>query len=364
MAGIYIHIPFCHSKCAYCDFFSRPNDNRHEELCRAIAKEWTLRHTEITSPPTTIYIGGGTPSIVDPRFLAHIVNSIDLSHVMEFTIEVNPEDVTSERVKIWTSLGVNRISMGVQSFVDDELRAVGRRHSATKAIEAYNTLRQCGINNISLDLIYGLPQQTNDSWLSSLNRLFELKPEHFSAYALSIEPGTRIYAQVKSGKFTPTDDYTIIAMYDSLIQKAKDNGYEHYEISNFGLPGCHSKHNSSYWDSTPYIGLGPAAHSFDGLVRRYNPNNITTYLSSIDENKVAYAIDDENDTDRINDIIFTRLRTAKGLDIDELPDSCQNQVLTAATHINPELLSINKRHLSIPEKSWLMSDAVIRDLMI
>ncbi len=380
MSGVYIHIPLCHSKCAYCDFYSRPGDQRADEICRGLAREFVLRRSELTADPRirTIYLGGGTPSILSPEQLAVALAPIPRNEVEEFTIEVNPEDVTEEKTSAWRHLGINRVSMGIQSFVDSELREVGRRHSASQATEAVDTLRRGGFDNISLDLIYGLPGQTLETWRYSVGKLLELHPEHFSAYALSYEEGTRLAARVAAGRLTPTDDDTIADMYELLTKAAAESAYKHYEISNYALEGRHSRHNSSYWDSTPYLGLGPGAHSFDGTIRRYNPSDTTAYLaamahpeqelnSSIDRDnraQLAFAlIDDEDDRDRLADVIFTRLRTAAGLPLELLDAEQVAKLLNAAKTLPPQHLINTGTHLRIPEHHWLISDAIIRHLL-
>lgn len=365
MSGVYIHIPLCHSKCAYCDFYSRPSENRHDRICSAIAAEFGLRRHELDADPAirTLYIGGGTPSILSPENLATAISSIPTENLTEFTIEVNPEDVTPEKVAAWRSLGINRVSMGVQSFVDRELEFVGRRHTAGDAMRAYEILRRGGFTNISLDLIYGLPLQTLESWQYSLDRLLALSPEHFSAYALSYEPGTRLYAMLVSGKLDPVDDDTVADMYDLLEVQAGEAGFLHYEISNFARPDFHSRHNSSYWDSTPYLGLGPAAHSFDSRLRRYNPSDTTRWLDAVERGESAAIVDPETDRDRLADIIFTRLRTAAGLPLALIPDEQRTQLLKA-TKKNPVGKLVNDGHrLYIPQKYWLISDSIIRTLL-
>lgn len=368
MSGVYIHIPFCHSKCAYCDFFSRPGVGRAGEVCHAIAEEFKRRVHELKADHEirTLYVGGGTPSILDVNDLATAIAPIPLGNVEEFTIEVNPEDVSLEKAQAWRRLGVNRVSMGVQSFYDEELRAVGRRHTAEQAKEAFCTLRRAGFDNISLDLIYGLPLQTEETWLGSLNALLDLRPEHFSAYALTYEHGTRLSAWVAAGKLTPTDDDTVANMYEMLTMVAKAIGYEHYEISNFALPVYRSRHNSSYWNSTPYLGLGPAAHSFDGKTRCYNPSEINAYLASLtdkDDKKIPAIVDEETERDSLADLIFTRLRTSEGLSLDILPPDARESLLAAAHTLPSNNIEITRTHLRIPEKHWLISNSIIMPLL-
>lgn len=349
MAGLYIHIPFCRAKCAYCDFYSGPlRGFEPEAYIEALHREFGARRNEVDEI-NTIYIGGGTPSTVSPELFATLLTQ----GVGERTVEVNPEDITPQYAEALLAAGANRVSMGIQSFNDAELRAVGRRHTASKAIEAYKQLREAGFDNISLDLIYGLPEQDLNSWKRNLETVLELKPEHLSAYLLSYEPGTRLEAMRRNGRISEASEETACQMYALLCEMTRKEGFNHYEISNFAQPNREAKHNSSYWDMTPYLGLGPGAHSFDGTLRRYNPSNLKAYM----ENPAGAAvIDEETDTNRFNDILITSLRTARGL--------------------SPELLSLKERakaeqlltatpdgRLRIAEADWLRSDAIILQLL-
>ena len=365
MAGLYVHIPFCHSKCAYCDFYSMPNAAKMEQLIDALAKEWELRRDEVDwSDTNTIYLGGGTPSIVPLHLLDKLIATFDINNVAEFTIEANPEDVTAEKAEAWRKMGINRISMGVQSLDDEQLRLIGRRHTATEAIEAVDAIKKAGFDNFSLDLIYGLPGQTLDSWRDSLLRLIDLQPCHLSAYMLSYEPGTRLTAMLKTGKVREADEETLIAMYDCLIEEARKAGYEHYEISNFAKPGRRAAHNSAYWDGTPYLGIGPSAHSYDGSQRRINPANLKQYLERIDAGEPAWVLDEENEDNRFNDMLITALRTAEGVDLETLPANRKSQLLKdAAPYVQSGDLTLTPTRLRFAERSWLISDSIMSALV-
>ena len=266
--GLYIHIPFCKSKCLYCDFYSRcGGDNLLVDYTAALIKEMQTRKMELKQAVSSTYIGGGTPSLMPVNLLKQIVDAINenftLSSDVEFTIEVNPDDITDEYCEAISSLGINRVSMGVQSFVDNELKRIGRRHTAQDAERAFRILRKY-FRNISIDLIFALPDQTLKSWNETIDKAIKLKPEHISAYALMYEEGTVLTKMRDIGKLKPTDDNIYADMYNMLASLMHEAGYGHYEISNFSLPGYESRHNSSYWQSQPYLGLGPAAHSYDG----------------------------------------------------------------------------------------------------
>ena len=362
MAGLYIHIPFCHSKCIYCDFYSMPNTERLDQFLEALPREYELRKNEIDEPFTTVYIGGGTPSIVSPDKLALLIRELPVHDAEEFTIEVNPEDVTAERIKAWRDLGINRISMGIQSFDDDELHAIRRRHSASDAMIAIDLLLEGGIDNISCDLIYGLPGQTSASWRRSLSQLLSYSLPHISAYCLSYEPGTALYARMNAGKISPTDDETLEEMYHHLCQEAAGAGYDHYEISNFALPGKRSRHNSSYWTGSPYLGLGPGAHSFDGKIRRFNPGNLSEYI----ESESITVVDEENEDERFNDLLITALRTADGLDLSALTSGRAKYVENAVRPFvaNGRIITNEFGRLRISESGWFSSDAILRELII
>lgn len=372
MAGLYIHLPFCRSKCAYCDFYSTPHTETMARYTYALIEELKLRIKEIEEPFTTLYLGGGTPSMLPDGMLTWLFDSIDgiigLNGMTEITIEANPEDITLSRVGFFKSIGINRVSIGIQSFNDGELRAVDRRHSAADSLCALEILSSSGID-FNADLIYGLPGQTLCGWKANVNRLLTFAPPHFSAYLLSYEPGTRLYARRMKGKVSETSEVLAQGMYQHLCNRAIECGYEHYEISNFALPGKKAVHNSLYWHYVPYLGLGAAAHSFDGRNRRFNPNNINTYLKKINSGILPCSTDPETPADRFNDYIITSLRTNDGFDT-SLACEIFPCDLTSRFIENVRLLPVGTLTLTdrgmyvIPEKDWLTSDAILRELII
>lgn len=360
MAGLYIHVPFCHSKCAYCDFYSMPATDLADSYIDAVISEYRSRRDEISEPFTTVYIGGGTPSILSPTQIQRLVTVLPVNGAVEFTIEANPEDINPEIIEVWHTLGINRVSMGVQSLCDDELKAIGRRHNAAEAVNAIKCILDSPIRQLSCDLIYGLPGQTLQSWLKSLSTLLKFNLPHLSAYCLSYEPGTALSARVMAGKLKPTDDDTLRDMYDTLCCLTADAGYEHYEISNFARPGKRAVHNSSYWRSVPYLGLGPGAHSFDGLNRRINPSRLRDYIAG----RALTEIEDENDDERFNDVLITALRTSDGLDLSTIGESRARRLMTDASRfINAGLMTISSRRLRITEAAWFTSDSIMTDLL-
>lgn len=362
MAGIYVHIPFCHAKCAYCDFYSLGSRRRADDFVAAAVREVPARLGEIAGQPVdTVYFGGGTPSSLSERQLAAILEVMPLADARELTIEVNPEDVTAANAEAWRSLGFNRVSMGVQSLCDAELRAVGRRHSAAGAVGDVETLRQAGFSNISLDLIYGLPGQSLDSWERSLDGVLALHPEHLSAYLLSYEPGTPLTRRLDRGLVQEASDELVQEMYNLLCRKTAAAGMEHYEISNFDRPGYRSRHNSAYWDLTPYLGIGPGAHSLgaDGI-RRFHHPDLEAYLAD----PADVEAEEESHAERLDDLIIITLRTRGGLDLDLLAPSDRSALLeNARPALDAGLLTLTDDRLAIPEHHWLRADALIRPLL-
>ncbi|MBQ9585308.1 MAG: radical SAM family heme chaperone HemW [Muribaculaceae bacterium] len=373
MAGLYIHIPYCKSKCTYCDFYSTPQVETMEQYVHSLLCEARLRKNEIDSEQvSTLYIGGGTPSVMPTSMLTTLITGLDkvfgLKNVEEFTIEVNPDDVTTHYVTALRALGVNRVSMGVQSFNDDELQAINRRHTAKQAIHAVNSIKDAGIDNVSVDLIYGLPGQSLDSWQHNVEQAIALDVQHISAYCLSYEKGTRLWAMREQGKVMETSDELCIAMYENLVKSLKKAGFEHYEISNFALPGFRSRHNSSYWNFTPYLGLGAAAHSYDGNVRRYNPSSIRQYIKALSGGSTAYSEEHLELWERHDEEIMLRLRTSDGLDTTLFEHrygqkACENLLSKSKPLIEQGLLNKDNNTLILTHKGVMLSDNIIRNLM-
>lgn len=360
MAGLYIHIPFCHSKCAYCDFYSRPSLSGVDDYIDALIREWSARKREIQEPIMTLYIGGGTPSILSVKALERLLDGIGIGdfELKEFTIEANPEDITPVWIDAVKRLGGNRISMGIQSLVDSELIAIGRRHTSEQALWAIDTIYSNGIENVSCDLIYGLPGQTLETWEYSLSGLLSKPLSHLSAYMLSYEPGTRLYAQRMTGKVKEASDELISEMYDILVTTAAAHGFEHYEISNFGKPGLHSLHNSNYWNQTPYLGLGVSAHSYDGQTRRYNPSDMRLYLSASEN---VFEEEEPTEYSRHNDLVVTSLRTAEGICIS---DFSQHELALLNKYVAKGIMCpVGNERYRIRERGWLLADAVMTDFI-
>ena len=375
MAGIYVHIPFCASRCSYCDFYSTLSlADAGERYVEALIAEARLRRDELQSEMvTTLYMGGGTPSQLPIALLERLVKGLratfDLSGLEEFTIEANPDDVVPDWCAALPSLCVNRVSMGVQSFEDHILRAIGRRHTARQAVQAVENLRHAGIGNISIDLIYGLPGQTLVSWRETVEQAIALEPQHISAYGLTYEEGTRLWRQRERGEVIEVPEERCLEMYRVLVGKLQSTGYEHYEISNFALPGYCSRHNSSYWNDTPYLGLGAAAHSYDGTVRSYNPDDLQAYINKIMAGETVFEQESLTWQERYDERIMLGLRTSRGVDADRLRQDFGNEawlhfIREAAKHISAGHLRVTDDNRYVLTRNGIMlSDAIIRDLM-
>lgn len=316
MAGIYVHIPFCVSRCSYCDFFSTTCLGKRHSYVEAVINEWHERQDYLQGEPIkTIYLGGGTPSVLEMDDLKRLLSALPVSSAQEITMEANPGDLTTDKLNTIREMGVNRLSIGIQCFDDDILQRIGRRHTAQQALEAVQTAQHTGFDNISIDLIYGLPNQTMEHWKKQVATALNLGVQHISTYCLMLEPSTILGQQFKAGIINEVDEDTENNMYDYICQAAHAKGYNHYEISNFALAKYESKHNSSYWDGTPYIGLGAGAHSYNRISRQWNKPDLEQYLVSR-----PFEKEELNEQDRYNETIMLSLRTAKGLNVEAVTE--------------------------------------------
>lgn len=373
MAGLYIHIPFCKKKCIYCDFFSIANRSDEAEYVLALLSEFDMRISELKGADIeTIYIGGGTPSVLSEANLSCLIEGLkqrlDFNKVQEFTIEVNPDDVTQEFANRIVELGINRVSMGVQSFVDSELKLINRRHDAKGAVQAVETLKAAGISNISIDLIYGLPTQTLDSWQYSVAEAIKLNVKHISAYSLSYEEGTALYVLRERGKITECDEDDCVKMYDLLVVMLREAGFLHYEISNFAQSQFYSRHNSNYWNKTPYLGLGCSAHSYDGKERSYNIADVKKYVMEISSGATVKEVDETQPWEQYNEDIMIGLRTMWGVDLSEIDKRYGKNVAdkfkkTAEKYLLAKDMKRSENNYSLTEKGVMIADLIIRDLM-
>ena len=323
MAGLYVHIPFCKRACTYCDFHFSTSGKGREALLDAIGNELIQRSKEIGDAPVgTIYFGGGTPSLLEA---ARIASFIQLAHDLfrvhrdaEVTVEANPDDITPERLEQWKSMGITRLSLGTQSFREDRLRWMGRAHNAGQALKSIALIAKAGFASWTIDLIYGLPGMTLEEWDEQLTIALDHGMPHLSAYCLTVEAKTALAHQVKKAMVTMPGDADQSAQFDRLMERMEAAGLEHYEISNFGLPGHRSRHNSSYWEGMPYLGIGPSAHSFDGTKRRWNVASNARYQKGVQQGEPYWEEESLNPAQRTNERLLTGLRTSQGVDLARL----------------------------------------------
>ena len=350
-------------------------DRLHQasEYVDALLIEAEARREEVKGEPiTTVYVGGGTPSLLSEMLMEKLVTGLgrifDMSRVEEFTIEVNPDDVHVDYIRFLRLIGVNRVSMGVQSFRDEDLRLINRRHHAAQAISAVEAISAAGIDNISIDLIYGIPGQSEEDWKKNVEKAISLRVKHISAYSLMYEHGTRLSTMRDKGLVEEVAEESVAAMYDILVRELHHAGYQHYEISNFCLPGYHSRHNSSYWNLTPYLGLGVAAHSYAGTVRRYNPSHLQDYLQAMKSHQPFAKAERCTESERYDEYVMLRLRTASGLGIEALQEMFSPKfsdffIRKAKVLLTQGLLCEAEGNVFIPEHHVMVTDMITCELM-
>lgn len=374
-AGIYVHIPFCASRCVYCGFYSTTNIELRRQYVDALLNEMRMRRDEkmgrqqvMPDCIDSIYIGGGTPSTLAlddvHRILDTIYKLYPCKETREITIEMNPDDVTPDYVDFLRQFGVNRISLGVQTFDDQRLRFIHRRHTSAQAINAVATIRSANISNVSIDLMFGFPNETMDDWKKDLNVALSLNPDHISAYSLMYEEGTLLHKMLERGMVKQADDDLCLQMYTMLMDTLKDNGYEHYEISNFCLPGKRAIHNSSYWNDTPYWGFGAAAHSYNSLTRSWNIANVKEYIKAISDNTLPSENELIDEDTHYDDLVTTSMRTTEGLNLAKLNTEYRTYALkNARNDLRNGLLELKGDYLRLTRKGLFISDMVMSNLM-
>ena len=372
MAGLYIHIPFCKQACHYCDFHFSTNQDQRTRLCQAIAKEINLQHSYLDNEPIhTLYFGGGTPSLLSGEELNIIFESVHSHFVVdddaEVTMEVNPDDLTTDKLKELKNFGVNRLSVGIQSFNNPTLTFFNRAHSGEQAIESIHRARTAGFDNISIDLIYSVPGQAEDIWKKDIQQAVALRPEHISSYSLTIEEKTAFGKWQKTGRIKPLDENKAVADFEVLMDMLNSSGYEHYEISNFSKPGFHSKHNSSYWRQRKYLGLGPSAHSYNGETRQFNVANNSHYINAIIKGEVPFEIEQLSRENKINEYIITTLRTKWGCDLSYLEKNFGYSIFETPILqklLVQELIVLNKTIMTLTKKGKMLADQVAIELFV
>ncbi|RKE98459.1 radical SAM family heme chaperone HemW [Ichthyenterobacterium magnum] len=375
MAGIYIHIPFCKQACHYCDFHFSTSFKKKNELIHALIKELELRKDELENHTIeTIYFGGGTPSLLSNDEIELIINSVYKNYQVidtpEITLEANPDDLTNQRINDLANTPINRLSIGVQSFFEDDLKLMNRAHNAVEAKACLSTATRY-FDNITIDLIYGIPNLSNQQWRENLNVAFGFDINHISSYALTVEPKTALDAFIKQGKYPSLDEQQAQEQFDILVVETQKQGFVHYEISNFGKPNYFSKHNTSYWLGKPYLGIGPSAHSFNGKQRSWNVRNNSKYIRSIAVGILPNEIETLSKNDSFNESIMIGLRTIWGISLTTIEQvfgaSYKTHLLsTAKEYISQGLLEVSNTDntLKTTQKGQFLIDGIASNLFM
>lgn len=373
MSGIYIHIPFCKQACHYCDFHFSTSLKKKDEMVLALAKEISLRKSESQNEEVeTIYFGGGTPSILSTEDLKFLIDAVYQNYKViknpEITVEANPDDLTEERIVELSKNKINRLSIGIQSFFEDDLQLMNRAHNSDEASNCLKIATQY-FDNISLDLIYGIPGSSNEKWQQNIDKALSFGINHISSYALTVEPKTALDKFIKKGIIKQPDDEAAQEQFHILVETLQENGFVHYELSNFGKPDYFSKNNSSYWLCKKYIGIGPSAHSYDGVNRGWNVSNNSIYIKSIQENKVPIEIEKLTITDRYNEYIMTGLRTIWGVSLERIEKDFGKFYLDylnkeVKRFLEDDLLFIEENVLRATKKGKFLCDGIASDLFL
>ncbi len=374
MAGVYIHIPFCRKACNYCDFHFSTSLGYKEELLKCIKEEIHIRKTELETPISSIYFGGGTPSILSENEIKELIeqcrNDYEVSKDAEITLEANPEDLTIDLIKGFARSGINRLSIGIQSFQDHILNWMNRSHTAEQAINCIKNAKDAGIINISADIIYGIPKSLNRNWDKEVLKLLELNIPHISAYNLTVEEKTALHKWVNEKKQVMPEQEACNLEYEALVKSLNHAGYEQYEVSNFSMDGFRSRHNSAYWDRAPYLGVGPSAHSFDGKrVRKWNVSNNIKYIKSINSGALNSSKEILSEIDIANELILLGTRTIFGVSVNKvlnyLNQQQKNVFLKQLEEFKKKnFIRIDKDHLFVDGNMRFISDYIARELII
>ncbi|APU68565.1 radical SAM family heme chaperone HemW [Christiangramia flava] len=370
MSGIYLHIPFCKQACHYCDFHFSTSTRKKSRLVDMLCREMILRKSEIPASVETIYFGGGTPSLLSSEELQQIFETIfsnfQVAEDAEITLEANPDDLSEEKIAQLAASPVNRLSIGVQSFFEDDLKLMNRAHNETEALESLQAAKK-HFENISIDLIYGIPGLTDEKWKENLKIALELEIPHISSYALTIEADTALEKFIEKGKLQPVEDEQYRRQFDILVQTLTQAGFEHYEFSNYGKTGFHSRNNMAYWLGKPYLGVGPSAHSFDGKQRKWNISNNSIYINSLEMEKIPQETEELSINDRYNEYVMTRLRTKFGVNVLELEQDFGKKYRdyferNAENFLQQELMLRSDLVYLITKKGKFLSDGIAADL--
>ncbi|UPT71705.1 MAG: radical SAM family heme chaperone HemW [Flavobacterium sp. JAD_PAG50586_2] len=373
MSGIYIHIPFCKQACHYCDFHFSTSLKKKDEMVLALAKEIALRKNEFANEVVeTIYFGGGTPSILEIADIRLLIDAVYQNYKVkenpEITVEANPDDLSQERIIELSKNKVNRLSIGIQSFFEDDLKLMNRAHNSAEAKKCLEIATQY-FDNISIDLIYGVPEMSNEKWMQNIEIALSFNVPHISSYALTVEPKTALHTFIQKGIIPPPDDEVAQEHFHLLVEKLEENDFVHYELSNFGKENYFSKNNSSYWLGKKYIGIGPSAHSYNGVSRSWNVSNNTQYLKSIAENQLPSETEILTTTDRYNEYVMTGLRTVWGVSLERIENEFGQTYLDylnqqSAKYIEDHLLFVDEDVLRTTKSGKFLSDGIASDLFL
>lgn len=373
MSGIYIHIPFCKQACHYCDFHFSTSLKKKDEMVLALAKEIQLRKEEFKDEIVeTIYFGGGTPSILTIYDIRYLIDSVYANYKVadnpEITVEANPDDLNEERIIELSKNKVNRLSIGIQSFFEEDLKLMNRAHNSAEAKKCLEIATRY-FDNISIDLIYGVPEMSNEKWMKNIETALSFNVPHISSYALTVEPKTALHTFIQKGIIPQPDDEVAQEHFHLLVDKLEENGFIHYELSNFGKEDYFSKNNSSYWLGKKYLGIGPSAHSYDGISRSWNVSNNTLYLKSLAENQLPSETETLTITDRYNEYVMTGLRTVWGISLDRIEKEFGQFYLDylnkqSAKYIEDHLLFVDDNILRTTKSGKFLSDGIASDLFL
>ena len=373
MAGIYVHIPFCKQKCSYCDFhFSTTFHKYRTEMIESICKEIIYRKDYLAHQTIeTVYFGGGTPSLLTKNEFEKILNTIQntfkIGVDLEFTVEANPDDINEHNLKDWKEIGVNRLSIGLQSFREEDLRWMNRAHNSTEALNCVSMAQKAGFDNLSVDLIYGLPNLSTEDWKKNIQHVIDMKVPHVSAYCLTVEEKTSLHQMVKNNKIKPATEDEQSDQFNLLIETLAENGLEQYEISNFSKPGKHSVHNSNYWFGKHYLGIGPSAHSFNGASRSWNISNNQQYIKKITNNEKWDEIEVLSKENQFNELLMVGLRTKFGVNIKNLKELLPFSIAfqnTLNTFIANEWVVEEEENLRLTKEGRLKADYIASELFV
>jgi len=372
MAGIYIHIPFCKQACHYCDFHFSTSLNKSDAMLGAICKELELRKDELTTPIETIYFGGGTPSLLTPKQIDFVLQTVydnfNIIDSPEITLEANPDDLTDAKILSLSSSKINRLSIGIQSFFEEDLKLMNRAHNQTEALECVEKAKQY-FKNISIDLMYGIPQMSPQRWQENIELALSLGVPHISCYVLTVEPKTALEHFIKNGDIRPVDDAVAARHHEVLVEKTAAVGYHNYEFSNFCIPGWESQSNSSYWKRKPYLGVGPSAHSYDVVSRSWNVSNNSRYIKSIESGALPLTKEVLTTKNQYNEYVMTRLRTAGGVSIDEIGAFFGQKFQSylkqnIQQHLTSDLLVCEGDFVKATKKGKFLTDGIAADLFM